>query len=528
MRDLNSPQRSAVEYGIGVDTRSPPALLIAAGAGTGKTKTLAHRVAHLILNGADPHRLLLLTFTRRAALEMTRRAHQILAEARGDSAARASQTAVLPWSGTFHSVGSRLLRLHALSIGLDASFTILDRSDSADLFDVVRTELGMYRTVSRFPRKDTCLAIYSYTINAGCRLEETLAQSFPWCADWPNELRRLFEAYVVAKQRESVLDYDDLLLYWRHAMAEPAVATEIRGCFDHVLVDEYQDTNRLQAEILLALRPDGSGLTVVGDDAQSIYSFRAATVRNILDFPRCFSPPAAVIALERNYRSTQPILDAANAVIAGASEQIAKTLYSTKASAERPFLANVEDDAAQARYVADRVLDHREAGLALRRQAVLFRAAHHSSLLEIELGRRNIPFIKYGGLKFLEAAHVKDILAILRWAENPRDGVAAFRALQLLPGIGPATARAVLMQLSEEAFAACALARFSPPCSGPAFAASSRVYATRIPRGKARSGSCATGISRYSIASTMIRLPVLETSTSLSRSPPATPAASVS
>jgi DNA helicase II / ATP-dependent DNA helicase PcrA len=466
LRGLNPAQRSAVEDGIGDDTKSPPALLIAAGAGTGKTKTLAHRVAHLILNGADPHRLLLLTFTRRAALEMTRRAHQILAEARGDGAGRSStKTAILPWSGTFHSVGGRLLRLHARSVGLDPSFTILDRSDSVDLLDLVRSELGLARTGSRFPRKGTCLAIYSYTVNAGFPLEETLAQNFPWCADWPGELRSLFEAYVVAKQRDNVLDYDDLLLYWRYAMAEPFVATEIRGYFDHVLVDEYQDTNRLQAKILRALRPDGSGLTVVGDDAQSIYSFRAATVRNILDFPHCFSPPAAVIALERNYRSTQPILDAANAVIAGASEQIAKTLYSTKASAERPFLAAVEDEAAQARHVADSVLDHREAGISLRRQAVLFRTAHHSDLLEIELGRRNIPFVKYGGLKFLEAAHVKDVLAILRWAENPRDGVAAFRVLQLLPGIGPATARAVLIQLSEEALAANALARFSPPAA---------------------------------------------------------------
>jgi DNA helicase II / ATP-dependent DNA helicase PcrA len=445
---------------------SPPALLIAAGAGTGKTKTLAHRVANLILNGADPHRLLLLTFTRRAALEMTRRAHQILAEARGDGADRIStQAAILPWSGTFHSVGGRLLRLHAPSIGLDASFTVLDRPDSADLLDLARSELGLARTASRFPRKGTCLAIYSYTVNAGCPLEETLAQGFPWCADWPSELRRLFEAYVVAKQRDNVLDYDDLLLYWRPAMAEPAVAKEIRSCFDHVFVDEYQDTNRLQAEILLALRPEGSGLTVVGDDAQSIYSFPAATIRNILDFPHCFSPPVTIIALERNYRSTQPILDAANAVIAGASEQIAKSLYSTKASAERPFLANVEDEAAQARFVADSVLDHREDGIALRRQAVLFRTAHHSDLLEIELGRRNIPFVKYGGLKFLEVAHVKDVLAILRWAENPRDGSAAFRVLQLLPGIGPATARAVLAQLSEEAFAAGALARFSPPAA---------------------------------------------------------------
>src|SRR5215467_13750140 len=256
LRDLNPAQRSAVENGISGGAKSPPALLIAAGAGTGKTKTLAHRVAHLILNGADPHRLLLLTFTRRAAVEMTRRAHQILAEVRGDAAGRLSmQTTSLPWSGTFHSVGSRLLRVYASSVGLDASFTVLDRSDSADLLDLVRTELGLARTASRFPRKGTCLAIYSYTVNAECPLEDTLAQSFPWCTDWQAKLRRLFEAYVVAKQRDNVVDYDDLLLYWRHAMTEPNVAREIRDCFDHVLVDEYQDTNRIQAEILLALRP---------------------------------------------------------------------------------------------------------------------------------------------------------------------------------------------------------------------------------------------------------------------------------
>ena len=248
-------------------------------------------------------------------------------------------------------------------------------------------------------------------------------------------------------------------------MAEPAVAAEICRRFDHVLVDEYQDTNRLQAEILLALRPDGSGLTVVGDDAQSIYSFRAAAVRNILDFPGSVSPPAAVIALERNYRSTQPILDVANAVIAGAGERFAKTLYSTKESAELPYLVSAEDEAAQASYVADHVLEHREAGIALKRQAVLFRAAHHSDLLEIELGRRNIPFVKYGGLKFLEAAHVKDVLAILRWAENPRDAVAGHRALQLQPGIGPGTARNVIERLAQAGFVATALAQFTPPAA---------------------------------------------------------------
>ena len=441
-------------------------MLIAAGAGTGKTKTLAHRVAHLILNGSDPRRLLLLTFTRRAALEMTRRSQLILGEGRGDAARGIStSSSLLPWSGTFHAIGNRLLRLHAGSIGLEPTFTVLDRANSADLLDLVRSELGLSQTGSRFPRKDTCLAIYSYTVNAGCPLEQTLVEFFPWCAEWRGELRRLFQAYVAAKQQNNVLDYDDLLVYWRHAMAEAAVAAEISRRFDHVLVDEYQDTNRLQAEILLALRPDGSGLTVVGDDAQSIYSFRAAAVRNILDFPHSVSPPAAVIALERNYRSTQPILDAANAVIAGAGERFAKTLYSTKQSAELPYLVSAEDEAAQASYVADHVLEHREAGITLNRQAVLFRAAHHSDLLEIELGRRNIPFVKYGGLKFLEAAHIKDVLAILRWAENPRDAVAGLRALQLQPGIGPATARDVIDRHSREGFATTALERFTPPAA---------------------------------------------------------------
>ena len=463
---LNPEQRGAVEYGIGEHLAPPPALLIAAGAGTGKTKTLAHRVAHLILNGGDPQRLLLLTFTRRAALEMTRRSQLILAEARGDAARGISTSpSLLPWSGTFHAIGSRLLRLHSGSIGLEPTFTVLDRANSADLFDLARSELGLSQTASRFPRKDTCLAIYSYTVNAGCPLEETLTALFPWCAEWSGELRRLFLAYVAEKQQDNVLDYDDLLLYWRHTMAEPAVAAEISRRFDHVLVDEYQDTNRLQAEILMALRPDGSGLTVVGDDAQSIYSFRAAAVRNILDFPHSVSPPAAVIALERNYRSTQPILDAANAVIAGAGERFAKTPYSTKQSAELPHLVSAEDEAAQASYVADHVLEHREAGIAFHRQAVLFRAAHHSDLLEIELARRNIPFIKYGGLKFLEAAHVKDVLAILRWAENPRDAVAGLRALQLHPGIGPATARTVIDRLAQAGFAAAELAQFTPPAA---------------------------------------------------------------
>ena len=414
------------------------------------------------LGGADPRRLLLLTFTRRAALEMTRRAQQILVASQRGRAAGGPEAALLPWSGTFHSIGNRLLRRHAATLSLDPAFTVLDRADSADLMDLVRSDLGLARTRSRFPKKGTCLAIYSYSVNAGCPLEETLVESFPWCDAWEAELKRLFAAYVAAKQRDNVLDYDDLLLYWHEAVQMPGIAAQMRADFDHILVDEYQDTNRLQAAILLALAPDGAGLTVVGDDAQSIYAFRAATVRNILDFPDQFSPRAAVISLEHNYRSVQPILDAANAVIAQAREGFSKTLTSSKLSAELPHLVTVEDEMAQAVYVADQVLEHREAGIDLRHQAVLFRTSHHSGRLEIEPAGRNIPFVKYGGLKFFEAAHVKDLLAILRWAENPRDALAGFRVLQLLPGIGPASAKKAMTHLGEHRFDLGELAGFAP------------------------------------------------------------------
>jgi DNA helicase-2/ATP-dependent DNA helicase PcrA len=260
-----------------------------------------------------------------------------------------------------------------------------------------------------------------------------------------------------------VLDYDDLLLYWSRMLAEPAIALDVGRRFDFVLVDEYQDTNALQARILLGLKPDGRGLTVVGDDAQSIYRFRAATVRNILDFPGCFEPPATIVKLEQNYRSTQPILDAANAVMAAAREGFAKTLISARRSQQRPWLVTVADPAAEVDYVVRSVLANREAGFELREQAVLFRTAHHSGELEIELRRRNIPFVKYGGLRFLELAHVKDLLALLRWAENPRDRIAGFRLLQLLPGIGPGVARRVLAHLEAAEFRFAALAGFLPP-----------------------------------------------------------------
>lgn len=316
--------------------------------------------------------------------------------------------------------------------------------------DLVRYELGHSTKRSRFPKKGTCLSIYSFAINSGKSIERVLAENFPWCLEWEKDLRRLFEAYVAAKQRQNVLDYDDLLLYWAEMMGNDDLAAEIGGWFDHILVDEYQDTNRLQSKILLRLKPEGRGMMVVGDDAQSIYSFRAATVRNILDFPHQFRPAADIVTLEQNYRSTQPILDACNQVIRFAKERYTKNLRSDRRSKQKPFLTTVADETAQARFLAQQILDSREAGVSLRSQAVLFRASHHSAQLEIELTRRNIPFVKYGGLKFLEAAHVKDVLSILRWCENPRDRVAGFRAVQLLPGIGPSTAAKILDEVEVE------------------------------------------------------------------------------
>src|SRR4051794_13182036 len=451
---LNPAQRLAAGSGDGP-------LLIIAGAGTGKTQTLAHRVAALIARGADARRILLLTFSRRAAQEMTRRALRLLARRPGGDA-------TLPWAGTFHAIANRLLRLHAAEVGLDPAFTLLDREDAADLIDRLRHERELARTDRRFPRKGTCLAIYSSVVNTQDQLRACLETRFPWCLEWEEPLRALFAGYVDAKTARAVLDYDDLLLYWFHLMTDPSAARRIGGRFDHVLCDEYQDTNTLQAEILRLMKPDGRGVTVVGDDAQSIYSFRAARVGNILAFPGQYDPPAAIVTIEENYRSTAPILAAANAVMALAppGERHEKNLRAVRAGGVRPVLATVADELAQVTYVVERILERREAGVPLRQQAVLFRAAHHSDALEVELGRRNIPFVKFGGLRFLEAAHVKDALACLRWAENPRDSLAGFRVAQLLPGMGPKLADGLLRWVERAGFGLSrALAVFEPPAA---------------------------------------------------------------
>jgi DNA helicase-2/ATP-dependent DNA helicase PcrA len=428
---LNPEQRAAVEFGDGP-------LLVVAGAGSGKTTTLACRVAALVDRGVRPERILLLTFSRRAAREMLSRAER--ASGRHDIG-RA-------WGGTFHAVANRLLRLHGRALGLRSDLTVLDQADGADVMDLLRDELGFSARERRFPRKDTLAGVYSRTVNAGEKLGDVIKRHYPWCLEETEGIRQIFEAYTLRKRAQNTLDYDDLLLFWKALAWAPQTREPLAEMFDHVLVDEYQDTNALQADILEGLRPEGRprNLTVVGDDAQAIYGFRAATVRNILEFPLRF-PGAAVIKLEQNYRSVPPILDASNAVIAMSPQRHEKTLWSGREGSRRPTLRTCLDESEQCDAVCISVLQHREEGVPLRAQAVLFRAAHHSDLLEVEFARRNIPFVKYGGLKFLEAAHVKDAISLLRVLENPHDEVSWFRVLQLPEGLGPATARRLMDEL---------------------------------------------------------------------------------
>src|SRR6201996_3784331 len=424
---LNPQQRRAATYGTPVKDQGIGAgpLLIIAGAGTGKTNTLAHRTAHLVLNGVDPARILMLTFTRRAAQDMIRRTQSIVSAVmsdRGRLGDRSVQSR-LAWSGTFHSVGNRILRSFAKHVGLNPNFTVLDRADAADLLDVIRHELGYSSKEKRFPRKDACLAIYSYRVNTRLSLKQTLEEQFPWVREWEADLTKIYREYVARKQRNNVLDFDDLLLYWHAMMQNPALAQNLAANFDHVLVDEYQDTSALQGEIIQSLKPDGNGITVGGDDAQAIYSFRAAAVENILGFAERFKPKADMVVLSQNYRSTQPILDAANALMSEGTRQHRKTLMGMRQSTQKPVYVALDDAQGQAEYIAGRILAAREVGGPLRRHAILFRSSHHSDVLEVEFVKRNIPFVKYGGLKFLEAAHVKDMLSILRWVENPKNNV---------------------------------------------------------------------------------------------------------
>jgi DNA helicase II / ATP-dependent DNA helicase PcrA len=425
--ELNEQQRVAATHGAGP-------LLVLAGAGTGKTTTLCARVAWLVAEGMAPERIMLLTFTRRAAREMLQRTRALVPMPAGSGG-------VL--GGTFHSVAHRFVRLHAAALGLAPGFGVLDAGDAADLLDLIREEHGHAQRRDRFPKKSTLLDIYSRTVNAQLPLGGVVADSFPWCEAHTEAMGALFKAYSARKRALGVLDLDDLLLYWRALASDELIGPTIEDCFDHVLIDEYQDVNGLQVDIVRRLRSRRRDVTAVGDDFQAIYGWRAASAEHILEFPSQF-PEAAVVTLERNYRSTQPLLDVSNALAAQAERAFPKRLRSERGHGQRPELVFCRDESAQAAEVCERVLEARERGMELREQAVLSRTSHDTDLLELELTRRRIPYVKYGGLRYLEAAHVKDLIALLRLADNPADEISWFRVLQLLEGVGPATARRAL------------------------------------------------------------------------------------
>ena len=443
--ELNPQQAAAATHADGP-------LLIIAGAGTGKTRTLVYRVAHLIERGVAAERILLLTFTRRAAQEMLSRAERLV----GSNSKRVH-------GGTFHATAHRLLRRYGPAAGLPKDFTIMDQSDSADLMQLSRAQLGYAARIKRFPKKETLQYVYSRHINTGIPVEDIVRDEYAQFVDYLEDFAKIYGDYIRRKQERNLVDYDDLLLFWALMLeASPDLRQRIGGMYDHILVDEYQDTNVLQARILRGMCGAHANITVVGDDAQSIYSFRGANFRNILDFPKQFAG-ATTVTLEQNYRSTQTILSVTNTLISRAAERFTKNLWTERTGGETPWLVAARDEQQQTRFVVDRILELHEEGTPLREIAVLFRAGYMSADLEIELTNRKIPFEKWGGLKFLEAAHVKDVLAFLRILENPRDEVSWYRLLLLLPGIGDATARAAIDSMISAAWESNAFGRYDPP-----------------------------------------------------------------
>ncbi|RKQ86447.1 DNA helicase-2/ATP-dependent DNA helicase PcrA [Solirubrobacter pauli] len=430
LEELNDEQRAAATH-----TGGP--LLILAGAGTGKTTTLCARVAWLVAEGVPSERILLLTFTRRASREMLQRARGLVP----------ASSRVL--GGTFHSVAHRLVRRHAAALGLPGGFGVLDAGDAADVLDLLREEAGHAKARTRFPKKGTLLDIYSRTVNAQQPLSGVIAEHFPWVEDHREAISALFREYTARKKSLGVIDLDDLLLMWRALARDEVIGPRLASSFDHVLIDEYQDVNGLQVDLAQALGGFGCDVTAVGDDFQAIYGFRSASAGHILDFPEHF-PGTRVVTLERNYRSTQPVLDAANELAAQATRAFPKRLRADRPGGVRPRVVHIRDEAAQAEEVANRVLEARENGSDLRDQAVLARTSHDSDALELELLRRKIPYVKYGGLKYLEAAHVKDFVALLRLADNGGDDIAWFRVLQLVEGLGPASARKAMAVMAGD------------------------------------------------------------------------------
>ncbi len=430
-QELNEGQHSAV-------TAMEGPLLVIAGAGTGKTRTLVYRVARLVDLGVDPQSILLLTFTRRASEEMLRRA-SLLIDNRCEKVA----------GGTFHSFANMVLRQYGRKIGLASAFTIMDRTDSEDVIQHLRTEMGLNTKEKRFPRKQTVAEIHSMALNKQTTIPELIERDYPHLHESLDDLLTLCERYTVYKRERILLDYDDLLTQLRDLLAgHEEVREHLSDRYRYILVDEYQDTNRLQSQIIRFLAATHDNVMVVGDDAQSIYSFRGANFRNIMDFPADF-PGAKLIYLEENYRSTQPILSFTNEIIRRARERYDKNLFTHKKNGQVPLLIRAENEQMQSRFVCQKVLELREEGVPLWDIAVLFRSSFHSFDLEIELTRNNIPFVKRGGFQFMESAHIKDLLAHLRITYNPLDTVSWGRALLLLEGVGPQLCQKVIHWLSE-------------------------------------------------------------------------------
>jgi len=430
-RELNCAQLKAVESIDG------PHLVIA-GAGSGKTRVLVHRVAYLVEKGVKPEQILLLTFTRRSAEEMLRRASLLLDE-------RCRHVS----GGTFHSFANMTLRKYAGLLGISSNFTILDRSDAEDAVNLIRTQLGFHKSEKRFPRKHAILEVISKSVNKSEDIKDVLYDEYPQFIEFTDQVKKIRDEYKRYKLQKSLLDYDDLLVFLKDLLSKHEdVRLALAAKYSYIMVDEYQDTNKLQAHIACLLAADHANIMVVGDDAQSIYSFRGANFKNIMDFPKIFKG-TKIITLEENYRSTQPILNLTNAVIARAKEKFEKNLYTRKKEGSPPVFIDCPDENSQSAFVADKILELREEGLPLNEIAVLFRSGWHSNDLEIELAGRNIPFVKYGGQKFVEAAHIKDIISYLRIAHNAKDQVSWLRALLLIPGIGPKTAQKIIEAVAQ-------------------------------------------------------------------------------
>ena len=442
--ELNPAQYEAV-----TTTEGP--LLVIAGAGTGKTRTLVYRVARLVESGIDPAQLLLMTFTRKAAAEMLRRAAGLLD-------GRCHQVG----GGTFHSFANSTLRRHGQVLGLNSSFTILDRGDSEDVISLLRAELGFDKKDKRFPRKQAIAEMFSMAVNKSLPLAGLIEEEYSHLAEHLPELVDLQQKFVAYKAERQLLDYDDLLVrLWQLLDGFPEVRRQLSQRFRYVMVDEYQDTNALQAEIVRLLGSEHGNVMAVGDDAQSIYSFRGANFRNIMDFPRLF-PGTRVIALEENYRSTQPILDLTNAIIERASERHEKRLFTSRGDGPAPLLVPAENEHFQSRFICQRILELREEGVPLEQIAVLFRSSFHSFALEIELAHHDLPFIKRGGFKFIETAHIKDLLAHVRVLLNPQDSVSWHRMLLLIEGIGPRASDDITRTLRESSDPAETLEQLPP------------------------------------------------------------------